>query len=70
MSGKDWKKIALQLAATLESQNRDVDRITIEGDGNGTVLSSITEEEAQEEQDAEAKGFTAFRRKVAKIIGG
>jgi hypothetical protein len=66
MSDKDWKKIALQLAATLESQNR----ITIEGDGNGTVLSSITEEEAQEEQDAEAKGFTAFRRKVAKIIGG
>jgi hypothetical protein len=66
MSDKDWKKIAMQLAATLESQNR----ITIEGDGNGTVLSSITEEEAQEEQDAEAKGFTAFRRKVAKIIGG
>jgi hypothetical protein len=66
MSDKEWKKIALQLAATLESQNR----ITIEGDGNGKVLSSITEDEAQEEQDDEAKGFTAFRRKVAKIIGG
>jgi hypothetical protein len=66
MSDKDWKKIALQLAATLVSQNR----IIIEGDGHGKVLSSITEEEAQEEQDAEAKGFTALRRKVAKIIGG
>jgi hypothetical protein len=66
MSDKDWKNMALKLAAILERQSGS----EIEGDGKAVVMSDMTESEAEEERDAEAKGFTAFRRKVAKIIGG
>jgi len=66
MSDKDWKKLALTLASILERQGNPVEA----GDGSAVVISEITAEEAEEEQDAEAKGFTAFRRKVARIIGG
>lgn len=61
----EWKDIAMILARVLESEGR-----TEEGDGSGVVLPEITEAEADELQEEERTGFAAFRKKVAKIIGG
>jgi hypothetical protein len=66
MSDRDWKKLALTLASILERQGVSA----AHGDGQAVILSDLTADEAEEERDSEAKGFTAFRRKVAKLIGG
>ena len=61
----DWKDIAIILARALEAKGG-----VSEGDGSGVVLPEITEAEADEQQEEERTGFAAFRKKVARIIGG